>query len=368
MKKRQTWQLAAAALGVMALVLGFSPTNVAGAGASTLFADGFESGSTSAWSAGTGLVVGTAAVADGSYAARANMTGSAAYVHRNLATATTEATTSVKVNLASISGSSAVNFLKIRTASGTALAEVFITPSGVLGLRNDVTGVAVNSTKVVTTGTWHTITLRAVIAGTASTTEVTYDGATVAGLGSSTADLGTTPIGRVQIGENVAGRTADLSYDTVTVSGPGPDPTPTPTPTPSVFADGFESGSTSAWSAGTGLVVGTAAVADGSYAARANMTGSAAYVHRNLATATTEATTSVKVNLASISGTSAVNFLKIRTASGTALAEVFITPSGVLGLRNDVTGVAVNSTEGGDHWHLAHDHVACGDRRDGQHH
>ena len=204
----------------------------------SVFADGFESGSTSAWSAGTGLVVGTAPVADGSYAARANMTGSAAYVHRNLATATTEATTSVKVNLASISGTSAVNFLKIRTASGTALAEVFITPSGVLGLRNDVTGVAVNSTKVVSTGTWHTITLRAVIAGTASTTEVTFDGVTVAALGSSTADLGTTPIGRVQIGENVAGRTADLSYDTVTVSGPGSTPPPTPSGDPVLMAAG----------------------------------------------------------------------------------------------------------------------------------
>jgi hypothetical protein len=231
MKNRKTWQLTPAALGVIAIVLGLSPSNVAGAATSTVFADGFESGSTSAWSAGTGLVVGTAPVADGSYAARASMTGSAAFVYRRLATETTEATASVKVNLASISGASSVNFLKFRTATGTALAEVFINPSGVLGLRNDVTGVAATSTSVVTTGTWHTITLRAVIAGTASTTDVTFDGTTVASLGSATANLGTTPIGRIQIGENVAGRTADLSYDTVTVSVTGPEPTPTPTGT-----------------------------------------------------------------------------------------------------------------------------------------
>ena len=120
-----------------------------------------------------------------------------------------------------------MNFLKLRTATGAALAEVFITPTRVLGLRNDVTAVATNSTTLMTTGTWHTITLHAIIAGTTSTIDVTYDGTALTTLGSTTANLGTAPIGRIQIGENVTGRTADLSYDTITVTGPEPTPTPT---------------------------------------------------------------------------------------------------------------------------------------------
>jgi hypothetical protein len=203
-----------------------------------LFADGFESGSTGAWSTGTGLAVGAAApVADGTYAARATMTGAAAYVS-TLATTTTEATTRVKVNLASISGMSSVNFLKLGTATGTALAEVLITPSRVLGLRNDVTAAATNSTTIVTTGTWHTLTLHAIIAGTTSTLDVTYDGTPLATLGSTSANLGTIPIGRIQIGENLTARTADLSYDTITVTGPEPTPTPSPSGDPVLMAAG----------------------------------------------------------------------------------------------------------------------------------
>lgn len=240
--QNKRWKLLTTALAAVALVLGLLLSGVADAAttsAPVLFADGFESGSTWAWSAGTGLVVGTAApVADGTYAARATMTGAAAYVHRDLATPTTEATTSLKVNLASISGTSAVNFLKIRTATGTALAEVFITPTRVLGLRNDVTAVATNSTTLMTTGTWHTITLHAIIAGTTSTIDVTYDGTPLTTLGSTTANLGTAPIGRIQIGENVTGRTADLSYDTVTVTGPEPTPTPSPSSDPVLMAAG----------------------------------------------------------------------------------------------------------------------------------
>jgi Calcineurin-like phosphoesterase len=238
--RNNRWQKLTAALGVMALALGLQLAGAAGAASASapvLFADGFESGSTGAWSTGTGLVVGAAApVADGTYAARATMTGAAAYVQRTLATTTTEATTSVKVNLASISGTSSVNFLKLRTATGTALAEVFITPSRVLGLRNDVTAAATNSTTIVTTGTWHTVTLHAIIAGTTSTLDVTYDGTPLATLGSTTANLGTIPIGRIQIGENLTGRTADLSYDTITVT--GPEPTPTPSGDPVLMAAG----------------------------------------------------------------------------------------------------------------------------------
>ena len=127
----------------------------------------------------------------------------------------------VRVRVQSLSGTSAVNFLKVRTAAGTALAEVYVTPAGVLGVRNAVVGRATNSTVALPPGVWHAVSLHAVVGP--GTLRVALDGATVLDLSS---ELGTTPVGRVQVGENVAGRTAELVYDTVRVDG---STTPTPT-------------------------------------------------------------------------------------------------------------------------------------------
>lgn len=48
--------------------------------------------------------------------------------------------------------------------------------------------------------------------GAASTVEVWLDGARVDALSTTTASLGTTAIGRIQLGENVAGRSLRLRY------------------------------------------------------------------------------------------------------------------------------------------------------------
>jgi hypothetical protein len=184
-----------------------------------LFGDGFESGTLSAWSGGAGLLVQQQLVADGAWAARSTTTGAASYAYRTLDASTSEVTVRLALQLVSISGTSSFNFLKVRTATGTAIAELFITPAQILGLRNDVTGIATSSPNTVTTGVWHDVRLHVVVNGTSSTTEVLFDGATVPALTSNVANLGTTGVGRVQVGENVTGRTADLAYDTVTVAG-----------------------------------------------------------------------------------------------------------------------------------------------------
>ncbi len=191
-----------------------------------LFADGFESGTLSAWSGGTGLLVQQQLVADGAWAARSTTTGAASYAYRTLDATTGEMTVRLALHLVSISGTSSFNFLKVRTTTGTAIAELYITPTRILGLRNDVTGIATNSPNTVTTGVWHDVRLHIIVNGTASTTEVLFDGATVPALTSNAANLGTTAVGRVQIGENVPGRTADLGFDTVTVTGSAASPDP----------------------------------------------------------------------------------------------------------------------------------------------
>ena len=187
-----------------------------------LFADGFESGSLAGWSGGSGLAVQSAVVADGTWAARGTMSGAGASAWAALPAPATEITATTSLRISSITGTtSSVNFLKVRTATGTALAEVYLTPSRLLGVRNDVTGVATKSTTTLAIDTWRRVGLHVLVADTLSRIEVTLDGTPVPGL-SLTTSLGTTPVGRVQVGENVAGRTADLYYDTVQVTGPAP--------------------------------------------------------------------------------------------------------------------------------------------------
>ena len=303
-----------------------------------LFADGFESGDLSAWTGGGGLVAQQAVVAEGDWAARATMAGDSAYTYRSLSSAVSELTASLRVQVVSAPTSSAVNFVKVRTSSGSAIAEVYVTAAGVLGVRNDVLGASTNSTRTLGIGTWHRVALHVVVDGASSRTEVLLDGTTVLDL---TTDLGTTAVGRVQVGENVPGRTADLVYDSVAVTGAAP---PEPPPVPTLFADGFESGDLSAWSGGSGLAVQQSVVDEGGWAARGAMTGGPAFAYRSLATAVDDLSVSVRVNRLSHAGSPAVNFLKLRTSTGSAIAEAYVTSSGLLGVRNAVTGVATNAT------------------------
>jgi acid phosphatase type 7 len=304
-----------------------------------LFSEGFESGGLQAWAGGSGLAVQQQVVAEGAWAARGTMSGAGAWAYATLLSSVTELTASLRVQVLALSGSSSVNFLKLRSTSGTVLAEVYVTPAGLLGVRNNVTGVATNSAVVLAAGSWRSLSLRALVAGPSSRLEVRLDGVPVPGL-QLTTNLGTTSVARVQVGENVSGRTADLAYDAVLVTGA----TPVPPPGSVLFADGFESGNLQAWTAGSGLVVQQQLVSEGVWAARGTMTGGAAWVYKTLATPTSELTLSLRVQLLAISAPSSVNFLKVRTASGSALAEVYFTPSGRLGLRNNVTGVATDST------------------------
>jgi hypothetical protein len=62
-----------------------------------------------------------------------------------------------------------------------------------------------------------------VINDTTSQTETWLDGQSVPDL-SKTESLGTTPIGRIQLGENITGRTYDLAFDDVTVGPNRPAP------------------------------------------------------------------------------------------------------------------------------------------------
>ena len=184
---------------------------------SALFSDDFESGDLSRWTTNLGLRADASDAHAGSWSARATGTsGTAAYALAQLSTAQTSLSYRVWFKIL-VQGANVVDLVKLRTATGTALLTVFASPTGVLGYQNNVTTLSTYSKTPVTPGVWHKLEVHAVINGSNSQTATWLDDQPVADL-SKTESLGTTPIGRIQLGENITGRTYDLALDDIAVT------------------------------------------------------------------------------------------------------------------------------------------------------
>jgi Bacterial Ig domain/Calcineurin-like phosphoesterase len=179
----------------------------------TRFSDGFETGDMSQWTTSTGINVQSQLVNDGSFAAEAVPNGAAAYAYKQLAQTWPSLYYSTRFYVAS-RGSSSVYLLRFRTATKTAIAAVFVSSTGKLALRNDVTGVTTTSPVPVSNGAWHTLELYASANGASGQTSVWLDGTPVGEL-TGTQSLGTTPIGYLQLGDTTTGRTFDVAFDDV---------------------------------------------------------------------------------------------------------------------------------------------------------
>jgi hypothetical protein len=95
---------------------------------------------------------------------------------------------------------------------------VTVTSSGHLTFHSDVSGSTTPpSVATVSPGSWHELELHAVIAGPSSRIEVWLDGAPVPEL-TAAVGLGTTPIGKIQIGEVNGTGTWNIVWDDVTFS------------------------------------------------------------------------------------------------------------------------------------------------------
>jgi fibronectin type 3 domain-containing protein len=181
-----------------------------------LFHDGFESGDFSNWTTNNGLVAQQAHVFAGSWAAEAVATGGAgASAFKNLAQSETSLYYVTRFNV--LSQTTNVNLLRFRNnlAAANALATLFVSSTGKLGLRNDVTGVSTTSTTSVSRNAWHTAQVHVTINGTSSSTEVWLDGNPVASLTQSGINLGTNPLGRLELGDPSTARTFDVAFDEV---------------------------------------------------------------------------------------------------------------------------------------------------------
>ena len=199
----------AAALAVAAFLPG-----IVGRAVAPVFADNFETGNLLAWSETSGFVAQQQQVFGGVWAGRATVSGAPGYVSKTLSSPLPDVYLDTRVNVLSSSGTT--RLLRMRTAAGGGLVSLRISTSGKLTIRNDVTGTVPASSTKMTKGAWHELQLHVLVNGASSAIEVWLDAVRISGL-SFTTSLGTTPVGRVQVGNN-SSATMDVVYDDVIVA------------------------------------------------------------------------------------------------------------------------------------------------------
>jgi hypothetical protein len=176
---------------------------------STIFADGFASGGFSNWTAATRLTIDPTNGSPTAPSAVGNPTALSAFAYRDLASTYPSACLSVRVNAASLGGN-AVDLFRFRTAANGAVSRVYVSATGILFARSDVSGAQQSSNVALGTG-WHTIELCGTV-GTAGTWSLYRDGVRI--VNAWVADTGTLPLGRIQIGDNAA-KTWAINFDDI---------------------------------------------------------------------------------------------------------------------------------------------------------
>jgi fibronectin type 3 domain-containing protein len=184
------------------------------------FRDGFESGDFSAWSEANGLTIQQSHVFSGSYAAQGAASGTGgASTYRELEEAETDLYYVARFKVLSRAPATNINLLRFRNnlASSRPIATVYVTSTDKLGLRNDVRGIATTSSAVAPYGAWHTVQVHVTVDGASSRTEVWLDGVAVPALAQTDVDLGTNPIGRLELGDPAGDKTYEIAYDEVVI-------------------------------------------------------------------------------------------------------------------------------------------------------
>jgi len=191
----------------------------AGASASSatpVFSDGFESGNLSQWTASSGLSVQQQVTYAGSWAARGTTTGTPAYAYKTLGSTVSELYYDGRFDAISQGATTSASLVRFRTASAGAILTILRRSDGKLAYFNEVTGVTTVG-PAVSAGAWHELEVHVLINGTSSLVELWLDGTKISAL-SKTDSLGTTPVGRVYIGDPASGRTFDYAFDNEVVA------------------------------------------------------------------------------------------------------------------------------------------------------
>jgi hypothetical protein len=185
-----------------------------------LHQDDFEGGDLSRWSGcattpiACRITVQSDVVYAGAKAARATTTGPATFAYHDLTENRFELSWRVDLHLIS-RGPNKVGLGQFATAGGNAIATLYVSPTGRLGLRNNGAGAGATDTSggpIVSLGEWHELVVHVIVDGTQSRVDVLWDDASVSAL-SRSFDLGTVPIGRFYLGERVGNRSYDVAFD-----------------------------------------------------------------------------------------------------------------------------------------------------------
>ena len=212
------------------------------------FSDDFETGDLGQWTSATGLAVQQQEKFSGAYGARATTTGAPAYARKQFTSTASELYYQLRFKLLS-QGANSVVLGRLYTATGGSLVRVYLTSTGKLAYRNDVAGTTATATATPAAGVWHTLELHARVDGTGGLAELRLDGNKVL---ANPENLGTSPIGRLDLGDTATGRSFDVAFDDVAA-----DTTPVPDTSPPTAPTGLAATATSAsavrleWTAAT---------------------------------------------------------------------------------------------------------------------
>ena len=172
------------------------PVTVAARQPGVIVSDGFDTGLTG-WSGVTRLAVDSTRWAPTGSAPSVRGSGTAQSAFAWQALPTTETNVCYSAELDVQSRSSVFAPIRLRTATGGALARLTLTATGVLRVRNDQTGTVYSSSTTLPLNSWHRVGLCVEVAGAAGQLQATADGVAV---GTWTSDTGSAPVGRIQIG------------------------------------------------------------------------------------------------------------------------------------------------------------------------
>jgi chitodextrinase len=200
---------------------GSNVVNVTTPTPSSAFSDGFESGNMSNWNQAVNTSVQSAVVFAGSNAAMATAAGTRAFASETLASTYQSLQYQTAFRVVS-QGANQANLVSLQTNGGTGILAAFRGTNGNLNLRNPVTGTNITSNVNVSAGAWHQLEIGVNVNGATSTVQVLLDGVQVNAL-TQTMNLGTTPIGRLLIGDTNNGRTFQIAFDEVSATSVGGD-------------------------------------------------------------------------------------------------------------------------------------------------